>query len=180
MLWSRATVHRCEVLLASTRKKIRRKWVYTLITRHPAPAATTPAVVLTLNKLYPSPPVPTISTTKSFSASSTAACSACALNTCAAASNDSGLLSIRLICSAVKNAPICDGCSASGLNRCLNACLRSAGVKYSGVVTTLLNKGLKESALRLLRSGGEYMFGSALGPAGAGIYKYRVSSSAAG
>jgi len=69
----------------------------TLITLAPAPAATIAAVVLTLKVLWPSPPVPTISTTKSSSPRSTAAGIALDLNKLAAIANDSGLLSRREI-----------------------------------------------------------------------------------
>ena len=67
----------------------------TLITLAPAPAATIAAVVLTLKVLCPSPPVPTMSTTKSSSPNSTEAGTALDLNKLAAVVNDSGLLSRR-------------------------------------------------------------------------------------
>ena len=63
----------------------------TLRTRAPAPAATIPAAVLTLNKLWPSPPVPTISTTKSVSVSWTATFNARVRRTEATATIDSDL-----------------------------------------------------------------------------------------
>ena len=119
------------------------------MTRAPAPAATMAAVVLTLKVLCPSPPVPTMSTTKSLSASSTAAFNARSLRTSAAAARESGLRSTRFTCSAVRNAPICTGKAASGVKTCSRARRRSSGVKYSGVWTSFFSKGLKESEVRL-------------------------------
>ena len=115
----------------------------TLITLAPAPAATIAAVVLTLKVLCPSPPVPTISTMKSSSPRSTAAGTALALNKLAAVANDSGLLSRRDMWSAARNAPICTGSTAPGVKMCSRASWRSCGLKYSGVLTSLFNNGLK-------------------------------------
>lgn len=122
-----------------------------MITRAPAPAATTAAVVLTLNVLYPSPPVPTMSTIKS-SGNSTAAEMARERKTSAAVASDSPLLSSRDTCKAVRNAPICVGATALGVKMWSRARRRFAGVKYSGVRTSLFNSGLKVS--------GEYVEGS--------------------
>ena len=119
---------------------------HTLHTLAPAPAATTPAVVLTLNVLCPSPPVPTISTTKSSAAASISAFSALERKNAAAAVMISGLRSVRVICNAVRKAPIWAGSAADSFasagKMCSKAETRSDGWKYSGVSTSLWRRGL--------------------------------------
>lgn len=88
-----------------------------------------------------------MSTTKSFSRSSTATSIALLRRTAAAAANDSGRLSTLWMCSAVRKAPICAGNRMSGVKICSSASLRSSGVKYSGVCTSLTRSGLKELAV---------------------------------
>jgi hypothetical protein len=132
----------------------------TLMTRAPAPAATIAAVVLTLKVLCPSPPVPTMSTTKS-SGCSTSAMTARDLRTWAAVASDSGRLSSRETCRAAKNAPIWVGVTASGVKICSNAIRRLDGEKYSGVFTSLLRSGLNVS--------GEYVDGSGSTDVGLGM-----------
>ena len=115
------------------------------MTRAPAPAATTAAVVLTLKVLCPSPPVPTMSTMKSSSARSTIALLASERRTWAAVAKDSGLRSRRERWRAVRKAPICVSATASGVKTCSRARRKSDGEKYSGVLTSLLSSGLNVS-----------------------------------
>ena len=87
----------------------------------PAPAAMTTAVMLMLNRLKPSLPVPMISTMKSPSVSWTMAFRALSWRT--AAVRDSGFLSMQLICRVVENALICTRWTALGVKRWFKAIL---------------------------------------------------------
>ena len=134
---------------------------HTLQTLAPAPAATTAAVVLTLNVLCPSPPVPTISTTKSVSRASMSALRARERREAAAAASISGRRSMRWTCKAARKAPIWVGEAAAvgvptpgvdaeasleeGEKRWSSASVRSSVEKYSGVATSRAKSGLKVS-----------------------------------
>jgi len=134
-------------------------WSLTLYTLAPAPAATIAEVVLTLNVSWPSPPVPTISTTlrdlrlPSSSISSTPsprltiAGKQCFLNTDAAPARTSGFLSSPFRWIAVRKLPICAGWVLAGSSRCSNAPCASSRVKVSGAAIAFCKIDLKLSGV---------------------------------
>jgi hypothetical protein len=134
-------------------------WNLTLYTLAPAPAATIAEVVLTLKVSWPSPPVPTISTTlrdrllPSSSISSapsprlTIAGKQCFLSTDAAPARTSGFLSSPFKCIAVRKLPICAGWALAGSSRCSSAACASSRVKVSGAAIAFCKINLKLSGV---------------------------------
>lgn len=121
----------------------------TFVTMAPAPAATTAALVDTLNVSNPSPPVPTISQVGP-TPSKPRIWTEWERITVAAAAMYADCSSNFVSFKAVRKAAICAAVCASGLTMCSNAAAMSSSLKFAVSVVSFFNRGLNDSGVRSL------------------------------